>query len=228
MNTRQTAGVAVAVILTACARGDAATVGSGSVANGDVAIEAVPAGAIHFSVAATGNAARYRVREQLMGKDLSNDAIGQTNAITGGITVDSTTGNIIAAQSKFTVATGGLKSDSDRRDGYVRGRIMEAEKFPTVELSPLTVKGLTAAAMGSTSPVSFELIGELTVKGVKHATTWHITAHQAAGTVTGSAATKFTFADFGINPPKVPIVLSVADTIALEYDFTLTRDGVIR
>lgn len=33
--------------------------------------------------------------------------------------------------------------------------------------------------------------------------------------------TAFTFADFDIDQPRVPIVLSVADTIKLEYDFTL-------
>ena len=35
------------------------------------------AGVIHFTVAAAGNKARYRVREQLMGKDFPNDAIGE-------------------------------------------------------------------------------------------------------------------------------------------------------
>jgi hypothetical protein len=38
------------------------------------------------------------------------------------------------------------------------------------------------------------------------------------------ASTRFTFADFGIAQPRVPVVLSVADTIGLEYSFTLVRD----
>ncbi len=50
-----------------------------------------------------------------------------------------------------------------------------------------------------------------------------MTAQQAGSRVTGSASTRFTFADFGITPPSVRIVLSVSDTIGLEYDFTLTR-----
>lgn len=37
--------------------------------------------------------------------------------------------------------------------------------------------------------------------------------------ITGNAATSFTFADFGITQPRVPVVLSVAGTIKLEYDF---------
>jgi len=185
---------------------------------------AVPAGAIRFTVAATGNAARYRVREQLMGKDLPNDAIGETTEITGMITVDSTTGSLIAGQSKFTINTGAFKSDVDRRDGYVRGRLLEAPKYPTVEFVPTGVRGLTAAAAMASGPKTFELVGDLTVKGVTRPTTWKITAQQAPGRATGSASTKFTFADFTMTPPKVPVLLSVADTIALEYDFTLLRD----
>jgi hypothetical protein len=39
--------------------------------------------------------------------------------------------------------------------------------------------------------------------------------------VTGTAATAFTFSDFELTQPRVPIVLSVADTIRLEYVFNL-------
>jgi hypothetical protein len=53
-----------------------------------------------------------------------------------------------------------------------------------------------------------------------------VTAHQDAGRVSGTASTGFTFADFGLTQPRVPVVLSVADTIRLEYDFTLLRQAV--
>lgn len=228
------ATIATALALTSCTGGDAGTRDStfmSATSNGDVSAamsSALPAGALRFTVATAGNAARYRVREQLMGKDLPNDAIGETSEITGMITVDSTTGALVAGQSKFTVSTGAFKSDSDRRDGYVRGRLLEATKFPTVELSPSSVRGIPARATTAAGPISFELIGDLTVKGVTHPTTWHVTARQAAGRVTGTATTRFTFADFGMTPPKVPIVLSVADTIGLEYDFTLVREAVAK
>ncbi len=189
-------------------------------------LAAAPAGAVRFTVAATGNTARYRVREQLMGRDLPNDAIGETTQVTGAITVDDG-GAILTDQSRFVVTTAGLKSDSDRRDGYVRRRLLETEQFPTVELVPTAVRGFPArmpAAGAAAGPVTFELVGNLTVRGVTKPTTWRVTAKQAGGTVTGTAVTRFTFTDFGITPPKVPVVLSVADTIGLEYDFTLTRE----
>ena len=39
----------------------------------------------------------------------------------------------------------------------------------------------------------------------------------------GAASTAFTFADFKLVQPKVAVVLTVADTIKLEYDFRLVR-----
>jgi polyisoprenoid-binding protein YceI len=222
------AALAIACSSSSDARSNADSSTTAATANGDVTVgpstDAVPAGAIRYTVSATGNAARYRVREQLMGKDLPNDAIGETTEITGMITVDSTTGTLIPGQSKFTINTSAFKSDSDRRDGYVRGRLLEATKYPAVEFVPTGVRGLTAASAAASGPKTFELVGDLTVKGVTRPTTWKVTAQQAPGRATGSASTKFTFADITMNPPKVPILLSVADTIALEYDFTMLRD----
>lgn len=186
---------------------------------------APPAGAVRFLVAPSGNAARFRVREQLLGHDLPNDAVGETQQITGAITVDSK-GALVPGQSLFVVQVTSLKSDSDRRDGFVQHRLLETDKYPTVELVPIAIRGLVTvpSATSAVGPVTVDVVGNLTVRGVTHLTTWRVTARQANGQVTGSASTKFTFTDFAINPPKVPVLLSVADTIALEYDFTLTRD----
>jgi polyisoprenoid-binding protein YceI len=197
-------------------------------AAGTIAAQPIPKGAIRYTVAATGNSARYRVREQLLGKDLPNDAIGETTQISGMVTVDSTTGALVAGQSQFVVTTGALKSDSDRRDGYVRGRLLEAAKFPTVEFAPTSVRGLPATTATAPGSRTFELVGDLTVRGVTRPTTWRVTAQQSGGRATGTATTKFTFADFTITPPRVPVLLSVADTIALEYDFTMVREAGAR
>jgi hypothetical protein len=59
------------------------------------------------------------------------------------------------------------------------------------------------------------------VKGVTKPTTWDVDATFTGGRVNGTAATTFTFADFGLQQPRVPVVLSVADSIKLEYTFSL-------
>lgn len=178
--------------------------------------------ALHLVVGQGKNEARYRVRERLMGRDLDNDAVGVTSEVTGGIALDSA-GAIIPSLSRFVVQTANFASDAARRDGYVRGRLLEATQHPTVTFVPTAVRGLPAAAATSRAATlyTFQLVGDLTVKGVTRPATWSVTARRAGTGVTGSAATAFTFGDFGLTQPRVPVVLSVADTIRLEYDFTL-------
>src|SRR5512139_150130 len=157
---------------------------------------ASPAAPVRWVVAADGNEARYRIREQLAGVDFPNDAVGATPGITGGITFDDK-GQIIAGESKFTVDLLALKSDKERRDGYVQRRTLETATYPTVVFVPRAV----------TAPV-----------------TWQVTMTVSGGVATGQAVTQFTFADFGMTKPSVAVVLSVEDTITLEYDFRLRRE----
>jgi polyisoprenoid-binding protein YceI len=151
--------------------------------------------------------------------DLPQDAIGRTSEITGGLGVDNA-GQIIPAESKFVINVGSLKSDRDMRDGYIRRRTLETDKYPTVEFAPTGLRGLPKV-LPTSGKHTFDVIGNLTVKGVTKPTTWRVTAEAKNGQVTGNAATAFTFADFSMDQPRVPVLLSVADTIRLEYDFTL-------
>jgi polyisoprenoid-binding protein YceI len=176
-------------------------------------------GAARFVVAPTGNEVRYRVREQLVHVSLPNDAVGKTSDVAGTITIG-TDGAVIPSESKFTVDVTELKSDRDRRDGYVQDRLLETDQYPTVTFTPTAVRGLSASLPASGSK-TFDLVGNLTVHGVTRPTTWHVTAQFNGARVSGTAWTAFTFADFGLTQPRVPVVLSVADSIRLEYDFNL-------
>lgn len=176
-----------------------------------------------FVVSPTGNEARYRVREQLVGFDLPNDAVGITKDVTGRIVVGRD-GKIVRDSSRIVVQVTSLKSDKTRRDGFLQKNTLETSKYPQVELVPTTFEGLTdAIPAGATK--TFSLIGDLTVRGVTHPTTWHVTAHADGSDVVGSAATIFTFKDFGLDQPRVPVLLSVADTIKLEYDFRFSPEA---
>jgi polyisoprenoid-binding protein YceI len=167
------------------------------------------------------SSARYRVREQLVGHDLPNDAVGETKNVTGTIAFDSS-GRVIREASKFSVDAGSFVSDRDRRDGFVRERLLAADQYPTVVLVPTEVRGVSLPVPSSGSR-TIEVTGDLTVRGVTRPTTWKGTAQFADGKVTASAATAFTFADFQIEQPRVRVLLSVADTIRLEIDFSLVR-----
>lgn len=175
-----------------------------------------------YVVAPTGNEARYRVREQLAGFDLPRDAIGATKAVTGRIVVGAD-GKVVKDSSKLVIKLSELKSDQTRRDTYLRRNTLETAKYPTAELVPTALEGLLMPIEPGSSQ-TFSVRANLTVHGVTHPTTWNVTARAEGKDVVGTAATAFTFKDMGLEQPKAAIVLSVADTIRLEYDFRFVPD----
>jgi polyisoprenoid-binding protein YceI len=209
---RRYAGIAVVLILWTWAT---------TAATSPIATESAPAAdSLWFVTAPEGNSARYRVREQLVGFDLPNDAVGLTNGLTGTLII--LPDGKVSPSSKFVVDVKPLKSDKERRDGFVQNRLLETAKYPTVDLA-VTAVGIEKYPLPTSGPLNFLLHGNLTVKGVTKPTLWRVNAQVSGTTITGTAVTAFTFEEFGITKPRVPIVLSVADTIKLEYDFKLIR-----
>jgi polyisoprenoid-binding protein YceI len=180
-------------------------------------------GTTRYIVSPAGNEARYRVREQLAGFDLPRDAVGATKNVTGQITLGSD-GKVVQESSKLTIKLDELKSDQTRRDNYLRRSTLETSKYPTAEMVPSALEGLLLPIPAGSSQ-TFSVRGDLTVHGVTHPTTWNVTARAEGKDIVGTASTAFTFKDFGLDQPRVPIVLSVADTIRLEYDFRFAPDS---
>jgi polyisoprenoid-binding protein YceI len=177
--------------------------------------------ALRYEVSGEGNKARYRVRERLVGKELDNDAVGETPKVTGTIALDDK-GKIVASESFFTASLAELTSDAARRDNYVRRRLLVTDTFPTTTLRITEVRGLPSP-LPKSGEAKFQLVGDLTVKGVTRPTTWNVNASLKDNVLRGTAATRFTFAEFNLTQPRVSVVLSVADTIGLEYDFVMTK-----
>ena len=169
-----------------------------------------------YVVAPIGNEARYKVKEQLANIGL-NEVIGTTKDVSGRVTVDGN-GKVVKDSSKIVVNVQTLTTDQKRRDNYLKGKSLESNKFPEVTLVPVTFDGLTEPIAAGQSK-TFSMVGDLTVRDVTRPTTWQVTARRQGNDIVGTATTQFTFKDFNMDQPRVPIVLSVADTIKLEYDF---------
>jgi len=214
-----------ALTMLACSPGEPGTAFAKSAPS---KVEALPPGTVsapgvmlRFVLAPSEQAARYRVRERLVGHDLPNDAVGETKSVTGSIAFDST-GSVVRQESKFVVDAATFVSDQNRRDGFVRGRLLDARQYPTIVLVPSRVRGV-ALPLPASGTRAIEMTGDLTVRGVTRPTTWKGIVNFKDGRVVGSAATEFTFDDFQIEQPRVPVLLSVADTIRLEIDFNLIQ-----
>lgn len=182
---------------------------------------AVAAQQVEYRVAAEGNEARYRVREQLANIDFPSDAVGTTSAVTGAIVIGAD-GRIVKESSKFTIDLTTLATDSDMRDNFVRRNTLQTETHGSAVFVPTEFRGVTLPLPAS-GEMTFQMVGELTLREVTRPVTWEVTAKVEGTTISGQAKTQFTFADFEMTKPSVRRVLSVNDEIRLEYDFRLVR-----
>lgn len=170
-------------------------------------------------ISSAGTEARYRVREQLAGFDFPNDAVGATSDVSGSIVI-APDGSLVSDGSEFRVQLASLTTDNQRRDGYVRGRVLEVEQYPEAVLVPTRFLGLES--MPDSGSATFQLEGELTLHGVTQSTVWEVMANFGEDTISGLATVAFPFDTFGIPVPRVSRVLSVDDNIRLELQFRLT------
>lgn len=165
--------------------------------------------------------ARYRVREQLAQVPLPSDAIGKTAQISGTI-VGKADGSIVSSDSKFSVDLNSLTSDRSQRDSFIKRSVLQTTQYPNAVFVPTQVQGLPLQ-IPPTGPVTFKLVGDLTVRNVTKPVTWDVKCDPQGDQGTCTATTSFTFGYFGLQQPQVPVVLSVQDNITLEVDIALQR-----
>ena len=171
-----------------------------------------------------GTIARYMVEEVLASTGFKI-ATGETTDVSGVVVFDAD-GNVTTDESRIAVQAATLRTDSDRRDGYVRRNTLETDTWPEVVFTPRSFDGLPSPISDASGPAEFTITGDLTVRDQTREVTWDAAADFAGGgTVTGSASVEFTFDDFGMDKPSVAIVISVEDTILLELDFVGTITG---
>lgn len=169
-----------------------------------------------------GSSASYRVTEQLAGVDFPNDAVGTTTGVTG--TIQIMPDGSIAPNSKLVVDLKGMASDQGMRDGYVRNRTLETDKFPDAVFVPTAIQGVPKM-VPSTGQLGVQLTGNLTIHGVTKPVTFKgiATLDPRSSTVAGRALTTFTFQDFGLTKPTLARLMSVDDKINLEIVYKFKR-----
>ncbi len=169
-----------------------------------------------------GSSATYRVTEQLAGVDFPNDAVGSTDKVSGSMQIlpDGT----VAPGAKLVIDLRTMTSDQSMRDGYVRNRTLETEKFPEAVFVPTELKGVPKM-VPSTGQLGVQLTGNMTIHGVTKPVTFKgiATIDPRSSTVAGRALTTITFSDFGLNKPTLARLLSVEDKITLELVYKFKR-----
>ena len=182
-------------------------------------IGALPEGtdaALVYAIVPEESMARYRVQEELAQVG-ETEAVGETQAIIGQFGFGEE--ELPLPCSRFDVDMRTLRSDQARRDNYLYQNTLEAEMYPLATFVLRAVEDMEAP-LAEGEETTLRLIGDLTLRDVTKLVAWEAKVTLIDGALTGTAATMFEMPDFGIEPPSVPVVLSLDETIRLEVNFT--------
>ncbi|MBX3314660.1 MAG: YceI family protein [Actinobacteria bacterium] len=155
--------------------------------------------------------AGYRVEEVFAAGAQQVTAIGQTNDVTGTLTVAG--GEVTDASITVDMTT--LESDKDRRDDAIRSRGIQTDEFPeaTFALSePVTLPGLKDGIVAEV-----DAVGDLTLHGVTQQVTVALSVRPSGDTFTIDASVPVAFGDFDIDAPSVGGFVTVEDEGSLEF-----------
>jgi polyisoprenoid-binding protein YceI len=174
-----------------------------------------------FILASESSEARFRVKEQFVGIDAPNDAVGTTKEISGSILIGPN-GAVVPAESKLVLNLNSLRTDQSNRDNFIKRNTLETQQFPNAELVVKELQGLPNP-VPTAGQATFKLLGDFTVHGVTRPTTWDVTAQFSGQEAKGIARTAVTITEFGMEMPRAGRIASVEDNVRLEIDFTASR-----
>ena len=178
-----------------------------------------------FDIDAENSEVRYEAEEDFLngaverlGKALGYfNAIGVTNAIAGGLVfVDGDPPSIETSQFEVDLST--LKSDDDRRDQRLREKYLESNAFPMAQFQATGVENFPQSyEVGET--ISFLLLGDMTIHETTSPAVWEVTATMDGNSISGTAQTVVVLADYDIEVPVIPGILTVTDGIKVVVEF---------
>ena len=167
---------------------------------------------------ASGSFAGFRVEEELTVGEVT--AVGRTGGVTGSLTIED--GTLAAAEITIDMTT--IESNDGRRENAIRGAV-GARDFPTAMFVLTEPKPIDVAALEAGSTLLVDVVGDLTVKGTTNQVAFFLQAtivEPGIGLIIGS--TEIFWEDFGVTPPRAPIVVSVAEHGTVEFQL-IVRSG---
>lgn len=164
----------------------------------------------------TSSWAGYRVGEELSGIG-TTEAVGRTPAVSGTLEIAGLTA--VAATVEVDLTT--VVSDRPQRDGLVR-RALDTQQFPSARFE--LTEPVTFAALPTPEEDASQVVdGAFTVHGVTQPVRVLLTAAWIEDIIIVGGAFEIRFEDYGIDPPRAPVVLSVEDTATVELLLNFTR-----
>lgn len=147
------------------------------------------------------------------------DTIGRTQAIAGQLALNLDDLSSALGANHFTVQLNTLESDQSLRDGWLRDNGPRFDDYPEAMFVATAIEG-APDSYNDGDEVTFQLVGDLTIREITQPATFEVTARLAGDTLTGTATTRILMSDFGIDPPDFIGTLTVADEVGIEVAFT--------
>jgi polyisoprenoid-binding protein YceI len=167
----------------------------------------------------TGSEAGYRVKEEFLAPPAKVEAVGRTSDVTGTVTIAKSGSGLAAKDIKMKVLLANLKSDQARRDGAIKDRGLETNKFPETTFESTGEIAVPADGKDTSGKVK----GKLTLHGVTKDVEIPIQAGLRNGKIEVVGALEITMADYKIDPPSIGGFVSVGDKGSIEFKLVLAR-----
>jgi polyisoprenoid-binding protein YceI len=189
--------------------------------------EALPTGVHTYVIVPEETTASYNVDEEFFGGALGkygipaglSDTVGRTNAVTGQFQFNWDDLTAPLGENTFTVDLSTLESNQSLRDSWIRENGPQFNDYPeAVFVAESLVNAPSSYTPGS--EVTFDMVGQLTVRDVTQPATFAVTATFQENTITGTAVAALKMSDFGITPPDFANTLTVKDDFEVILEFT--------
>jgi polyisoprenoid-binding protein YceI len=179
---------------------------------------AAPAGtALVFTIDSAASQVRFQLDEELRGQPTT--VVGTTDQVAGQLSVNladlsQTQVGIIQINAR-TLAT-----DNNFRNRAIQNEILDTGSFEFITFTPTGIEGLPASATVGEA-ISFNLVGDLTIRDITLPATFTVEATAVSETqIVGAATAVVNRTDFGLQIPSVPNVANVEEQVELYIDFT--------
>jgi polyisoprenoid-binding protein YceI len=174
-----------------------------------------------FSIVPEESEVRFELDEELRGQPRT--VVGRTDQVAGQILVSFDNPSATEVGTiRINVRT--LVTDEEFRNRAIRGEILLSarDEFEFGEFQPTAITGLPAeVTMGE--PITFQLTGNLLLRGVSNEVTFDVTVTPVDETrLEGSASAVVDRTLYGMEIPDAPGVANVEEEVELYIDFVAT------
>ena len=171
--------------------------------------------------AIAGSQAGYRMREIFVGGAAKSEAVGRTSDVVGSFVIDTKNGSLRVRSAKIVVGIGSLTSDKPGRDDWLKTNALQTSVH-TSAVFELTEE-LSIGATRDGEVMKRDMQGRLSLHGVTGPVAISIQARRTGDLIDIVGSTRIVLADFGIETPFVPGIVSTDDTGLLEFALVLKR-----